>query len=388
MKMKTLIIELLYKFPYGEDGFFEALEELYRLKGTRVYPVLFKVFADLDLPDEAAESQWHEVIKYHESMSIALRRKVSIKTALFDYLCCIKKAVRNPKMIEQLKYEETAKLAKYDELTGLLNRYIYSEALAREITRAERHAIDLSILFFDLDDFKKINDRYGHKAGDLVLKSVAEVIKRNVRHEDIAVRYGGEEIILLLPETSKKNAFILGERIRKEVAGLWTGYEGRQISVTLSGGLASFPYDAIDLINIQENADKALYMAKKSGKNTICMVSHDMRRYVRVECNCDIDVDELGFTGKGVCKARSKDISGGGLFFEADRKFDSGTRIQAQIPLSPDNLLLLTAKVVRTKSLGKKRFETGASFSDLDNGTNRQLFSYIFRKTHAPQVNA
>ncbi|MCJ7603581.1 MAG: PilZ domain-containing protein, partial [Desulfobulbaceae bacterium] len=107
-----------------------------------------------------------------------------------------------------------------------------------------------------------------------------------------------------------------------------------------------------------------------------------------VECNRDIYVDELGFTGKGVCKARSKDISGGGLFFETDRKFDPGTRIQTQIPLSPDNLLLLTARVVRAKSLGQKRFEIGASFSDLDKGTNRQLFSYIFWKTHGPQVNA
>jgi len=382
--LKTKIIELLYKFAQDEDGFFLGLEELYRLKGTRVYPALFQVFADLDLPDEAAESQWHEVMKHHESMTIALRRKVSIQTALFDYFCCIKKAVRNPKMIEILQYEKTAKLAKYDELTGLLNRHNYSEALAREITRAERHAIELSILFLDLDDFKKINDCYGHKAGDIMLKSVAEVIKRNVRHEDIAVRYGGEEIILLLPETSKKNAFILGEPIRKEVAGLWTSYEGREISVTLSGGLASFPYDATDLINIQENADKALFMAKKCGKNTICMFSQDMRRYVRVECNRDIYVDELGFTGKDVCIARSKDISCGGLFFEADRKFDPGTRIQAQIPLSPDNQLLLTARVVRSKSLGQNRFETGASFSDLDRGTNRQLFSYIFRKTHGP----
>lgn len=388
MNLKTNIIELLYKFSQDEDGFLGALAELYRLKGSRVYQVLFQVFADLDLPDEAAESQWHEVIKHHESMTIALGRKVSIKTALFDYFLCIKKAVRNPKMIEVLQYEKTAKLAKYDELTGLLNRHIYSEALAREITRAERHAIDLSILFLDLDDFKKINDHYGHKAGDIVLESVAEVIKRNVRYEDIAVRYGGEEIILLLPETSKKNAFILGERIRKEVAGLWTSYEGRKISVTLSGGLASFPYDATDLINIQENADKALSIAKKGGKNTICMFSHDMRRYFRVECNRDICVDELGFAGKGVCKAKSKDISGGGLFFEADRKFDPGTRIQAQIPLNPGNLLLLTARVVRAKSSGQKRFETGASFSDLDNGTNRQLFSYIFRKTHGPQVNA
>ena len=209
-----------------------------------------------------------------------------------------------------------------------------------------------------------------------------------MRHEDIAVRYGGEEIILLLPETSKQNAFILGERIRKEIAGLWTSYEGREISVTLSGGLASFPYDATDISDIQENADKALYMAKKSGKNIICMFSQDMRRYVRVECDRDIYVDELGFIGKSVCKAKSKDISAGGLFFEADRKFDPGTRIQAQIPLSSDKLLLLTARVVRMQSLGQKRFEIGVSFSDLDNGTNRKLFSYIFLKTLASQVNA
>ncbi|MFH1215747.1 MAG: diguanylate cyclase [Pseudomonadota bacterium] len=386
--MQTLIIELLYKFAQDEDGFLGAIDELFVLNGTQVYSALFHVFAGLDLPDNVAENQWHEVVKHHESMALALRRKVSIKTALFDYFCCIKKTVRNPKMIEMLQYEQTARLAKYDDLTGLLNRHMYNEALAREITRAERHSLDLSILFLDLDDFKKINDRYGHKAGDIVLKSVAEVIMRNLRNEDIAVRYGGEEIILLLPETSKKNAFILGERIRDDVAGLWIRYGGREINVTLSGGLASFPYDATDLVNIQENADKALYMAKKGGKNTICMFSHDMRRYVRVECNREIYVDELGFNGKAFCKARSRDISGGGLFFEADREFDPGTRVQVQIPLNPDNLLLLVAKVVRTKSSGEKRFETGASFAALDNGTSRQLFSYIFLKTHCPQVNA
>ncbi|MCB2184591.1 MAG: diguanylate cyclase [Desulfobulbaceae bacterium] len=385
--MKTDIVELFDRYAHDEDEFFLAFEDLLSQKGLRVYPALFDVFADLDLPPKTAEHHWHEVVSHHHAMQKALNRKVCIRTSLFDYCCCIKKTVRNPKIIEIQSYEKTSRQAKFDELTGLVNRHIYTEALAREITRSERHALDLSILFFDMDNFKGVNDCYGHSGGDEVLKAVAGVILGNIRHEDIAVRYGGEEIIVLLPETSKKNALLLGERIRKDIEALRVNSQDKEIRVTVSGGLAAYPYDTTDPTNIQKNADQALLAAKRRGKNNICLFSQDMRRYVRINFKHEINVEELGFTGLGACKVTSKDISGGGFAFTGTRQFPKGSRIQTSLPLTSTDHLLLTARVKRSKPLeATGLFEIGASFDDLDNNNHRQLFSFIFQRIHGQQA--
>ncbi|HKQ53321.1 MAG TPA: diguanylate cyclase [Pyrinomonadaceae bacterium] len=164
--------------------------------------------------------------------------------------------------------EEAAERAMTDALTGLLNRHALTHTLARESAEARRYTRPLSCLMVDLDDFKTINDTYGHATGDRVLRQIAAVLREAVRGTDTVFRYGGEEFLVLLPETDLAGAGALGEKIRAAVEGRLFGQSARAFDLTLSIGVASLSGDESgnDMI---ARADTALYRAKKRGRNRV-----------------------------------------------------------------------------------------------------------------------
>lgn len=167
-------------------------------------------------------------------------------------------------------FEETKRLSITDGLTGLFNtRYLYNQ-LDIEIARINRYGGSCSVLLFDIDNFKTLNDTYGHQAGDDVLHDLALILKRVSREADIVVRYGGEEFIIILPNTNKEDALHLAERLRTEVEqNIFLRDRGEGTSITVSGGVASCPLNAHDAKLLLTAADKALYAAKASGKNMV-----------------------------------------------------------------------------------------------------------------------
>ncbi|MDA8086181.1 MAG: diguanylate cyclase [Nitrospiraceae bacterium] len=170
-----------------------------------------------------------------------------------------------------LLHEKLAVLAETDALTGLFNRGYYEEALSREFKRLVRHPRPLSLLLIDIDHFKKINDTFGHTAGDAVLKKVAAIIKNVMRDTDVAARYGGEEFVAILAETDKAGAQNLAERLRKAVFLNPIDAGGNTVTVSVSIGVASFPRDTSSRDGLVELADKALYSAKSEGRNRVCL---------------------------------------------------------------------------------------------------------------------
>jgi diguanylate cyclase (GGDEF)-like protein len=162
------------------------------------------------------------------------------------------------------------KQARTDGLTGLSNHREFQEQLGHEVERAQRFGVSVGLIFLDLDDFKLINDRYGHLAGDSVLKHVAQVIKSCIRDIDHAARYGGEEFAVILPHTSLDGAIRLGERIRQAIAERAIPLpEGGELHVTSSLGVAAVPATATSQIEAIAVADAALYRAKQQGKNRL-----------------------------------------------------------------------------------------------------------------------
>ena len=153
-----------------------------------------------------------------------------------------------------------------DSLTSIANRRIFLESLGGAISFAQRHQAPLSIIMADLDDFKSVNDTFGHNAGDQVLQAFAALLRENSRQEDLAARFGGEEFIMMLPGTGAEEAAVLGERLRchwKEMTS-----PGTSIRVTASFGVAAYqPGDTVD--GFIERADQALYDAKMMGKNQV-----------------------------------------------------------------------------------------------------------------------
>jgi len=162
-------------------------------------------------------------------------------------------------------------LASVDILTGLFNRRVLFERLEGELERSRRYNTPLSLVMIDLDHFKKINDQFGHTAGDAVLRSVGEIVRAGTRASDIAARYGGEELCVVLPQTAIEGAHAYAELLRKQIETLKISYEGKAIPVTASLGVAAFQSDQADVSRIFAAADAALYSAKHGGRNRVAL---------------------------------------------------------------------------------------------------------------------
>ncbi len=152
-----------------------------------------------------------------------------------------------------------------DRLTGLTNRYVFERRMEEEFQRSMRHGAPLSLVMLDIDNFKSFNDTYGHVAGDRVLSEVAALVQKNGRVTDVAVRYGGEEFAVILPNTNTGGAFILAERFRQAVeSAAWT-----ERRITVSVGVSTLTNEIPDVASLVVAADKALYHSKRMGRNRV-----------------------------------------------------------------------------------------------------------------------
>lgn len=165
-----------------------------------------------------------------------------------------------------LKYQ---KMATQDYLTGVSNRRFFMERAQEELSRANRYTHPLTFMMMDIDHFKRINDTYGHHAGDQVLKNVASICTDNLRVHDLFGRIGGEEFSAMLPETNLNDAIVVAERIRKSIEEAEWAIDGKKVSCTISIGMSQLNDDSETLDNLMKKADEALYLAKSSGRNCI-----------------------------------------------------------------------------------------------------------------------
>ena len=169
---------------------------------------------------------------------------------------------------EQRRARDAAiRLSTVDSLTGLYNRTFFFTALEREIARGDRSGRAFCLVMLDLDNLKEVNDRYGHIAGDQVLRSVADMVKGGVRKIDVAARYGGDEFVALLPETDPTGGWVLAEKIRLMVAE--QGMPGVDPAPTVSVGVVSYPADGRSADALLVSADRAMYASKRGGKNRV-----------------------------------------------------------------------------------------------------------------------
>lgn len=200
------------------------------------------------------------LIKPFPSQELLARVKVHLQ---------LRRHLKSLEDTNRLLYEKAVS----DKLTGLFNKNYFQEIFEELFSKSLRTKTDISCLLFDLDHFKKINDTCGHDFGDYVLKTIGALVKNKIRCDDIAARFGGEEFVIILPSTSLDNAMVVAEKIRSLIEKHHFDYYGRQWSVTISIGVASFinnrPRTALDLL---QKSDQALYLAKKSGRNLVCFL--------------------------------------------------------------------------------------------------------------------
>ena len=214
--------------------------------------------------ENEARELWIKITNHMKYLEEKLGRKVGISVASLDYLSNIKDILNEPKIIEEDKSEYISEFSTVDELTGLYMRNVFDVTLSKNVNEFVRTKMPLSLLMIDIDDFKQVNDQYGHQKGDEVLSEIGMCINEIVREMDLAARYGGEEMAIIMPNANKDQAFRVGERIRKTIQQL----KFDSLSVTVSIGTSEMERDtsctAEDLI---KKADLALYEAKETGKN-------------------------------------------------------------------------------------------------------------------------
>lgn len=382
-EIRDAVVNAVHKYAGSDERLIDEVNRIaVETAEKNVYSIFFNTMTHLDLKPEIAQTCWREILNHRQDMVHKLGREVNLRTVVCDYFCSIDKTFKNPVVVEIHVFENHLNALKFDSLTGLYTRATLEETLRREISRAKRYENDVSLIFFDIDNFKAINDGFGHLAGDMVLKEVSRIIREEIRDEDAAARYGGDEIVLVLPQTGKMAGLILGERIREKVESINFTYDGREIHVTLSGGLASYPIDAQNAVQLLKSSDSALYRAKEFGKNNLSVFSHDKRRYLRVNFCLPIHVKPLGFNNQVVSlSASGKNISAAGILFESTTSFEIGTKVQLQISLNDkEGPLWIIGTIVRVEFLDRNRYDIGVSFLELDKTIKNEITRYMIRQ--------
>jgi len=276
-------IELFRKEPFPlvftdiVMGKMNGLELLRQIKeiAPETQVIIITSHASLDTAINALRSGAYDyLIKPFEELEM-------ISNVAFRAVDRLRLSAENARLLGQLKEKNdqllTAnmalkELAIRDGLTGLYNHRYFHEALTVEVLRCRRHSRGFSLLFIDVDRFKNYNDCNGHPEGDRALRTIGELIGKNLRASDILARYGGEEFIVILPESSLEVACGLGERIRQMIEEHPFPGEASQPlgKLTISLGVATYRDDGDDSSTLMEIADRRLYMAKDKGRNSLC----------------------------------------------------------------------------------------------------------------------
>jgi len=376
--VKALVLECRDSAS-NDDNFIDRLGELSASKGNVVFQAVLNIFADIELPPEKAKKNWDNLLAHRAEMTQALGRPINLVSVMCDYFSTQNDVLCEPKLVEMAAYESTTLHSTHDNLTGLYNRQYFTNAVSQHFALAKRNQTDLSILFIDADDFKDVNDTYGHHAGDNVLCQISSIITEAIRQSDVAARYGGEEFIVLLPFTNSIEALILAERIRINIEKSKLEVNGQNLKVTISGGIASFPVNAQSVDDLINLADSALYRAKGAGKNNISLFKEDNRRFLRIDLRKTIQVKELGFSQLDSFSGISKDICVGGILFENSQPLAIGTKIQISVPIGDEGPVLLIGTVVRVEMLGEQKYDIGVviAFKEMDKLAKNEISRFL-----------
>lgn len=235
------------------------------------YSVLLRLLAHLDFDETSAMQHWQAICQHRDALAGWIGRDPGVPVAALDYFQNIRHMLCAPIFIERDDFDATERSAMIDALTGLFNRRYFQCSLEREVERAQRYGVRFSLAFFDVDDFKQINDHHGHPVGDEALIHVSTVIRQNLRQVDVPCRFGGEEFAVILPGTDRTGAFVLADRIRAEINRLFNRHRfcGRLLELTVSAGVATCPDDAWSADELARCSDRSLYRAKRKGKNRV-----------------------------------------------------------------------------------------------------------------------
>jgi diguanylate cyclase (GGDEF)-like protein len=349
-RSRKRLVALLAEDRLDGERLLTRLREFRALESVPTCSTVLQLLANISLPEDEAERLLLELNRHRRELTGVLGRDPGLRVAAIDFLANVKGLLRNPTIVELSQLERTERSATTDGLTDLYNRRYFENALEIEIRRSRRYALALSLLMFDLDSFKPVNDLYGHPFGDLVLKRAGRVILRAVRESDLACRFGGEEFTVVLPETERLGALAVAERVRRAVERNFASkpIQGRAVAMTISGGVAAYPEDGTDAKGLIARADQALYLAKARGKNRVIMHYNEQRRDVRYPVRESAHATLSGARGRSNHEARALNLSRGGALLATVDEFLPEETVELELTENK-NRWTVSGRVVRVE---------------------------------------
>ncbi len=244
------------------------LNNLKNTRGLTFFSDLLYAITHQYFSPEIAEDLWTAVLRHKSELSTILGRNVRTAVATLDYLSNITETMRGATLVGEAVIEEIVGLSLCDGLTGLFNHTYFFQQIDLEVRRYLRYKTQVALVLIDIDDFKRVNDTYGHQEGDRILASMGEALRHVARDSDICCRYGGEEFAVILPLTDIHEAGEIAQRMKKEMAERLP--DGQVVTVSI--GVASCGKTTRTYRDLVEKADEALYQVKRSGKNRVEVV--------------------------------------------------------------------------------------------------------------------
>ncbi|TGK79013.1 diguanylate cyclase [Leptospira noumeaensis] len=381
-RIEDTIMAILEEDPCLEESIIQKIRDnqFHNLEDSGIYSALIKVLTSLEIPENDSANIWQEIINNKHKLTQCMGREVGIQIATLDYFTNINQKLKNPKIIEMKLFADTEKLILVDELTKLYNRRHFEKALVREFKQSTRYNQNLTLLIIDIDDFKKINDTYGHTMGDEILSKVAKQITSCLRMEDTACRIGGEEFAIIFPQTNEEQALIASEKLLEACRTI--ELSGRP--VTLSGGIVSYPEKVKNCSEMYDLADRALYTAKQSGKNQIVAYSNEKRSSLRFDANLEL----LFILPDKTLKTISKNISVTGIAFDTEDDIKLNESFDVKLRESESNKEInAKIKVIRKEEVGIHKFHMGAEFLELSPEDQTKLTDlYTLQRSKIPST--
>ena len=371
-ELSQRIFDLLSVGELDSVEFQEGLAALVEEHGDEVFTELLYLLSHLRFEPGEARDHWQGIAEHRDRMATAMRSAVDLRVAMVSYLVDTHDLLESPAMIELQSLESARNFAFRDSLTGLYNFRFYREFLPREIWRADQYNSPLSLIVADIDNFKSFNDRHGHDEGNVALARIAVLLEESLRKVDVAIRYGGEEFVLILPSTPKTGAQLVAERAARAVAQAEM-HRGERL--TLSMGLATYPADAKNERDLLRHADGAMYLAKAKGKDQIELYGNDRRSFSRVRAALNGEYRPMSMEAYSM---ETTNVGGGGLCFNSDRDMPPGSLVDVDLLISEtEGNIHLAGRVVDTRKIAPDRFEISVKIVEIGAQDRWQLALYL-----------
>jgi diguanylate cyclase (GGDEF)-like protein len=371
-QVKGELLALLDEDSHNEQRILDRLSQIRSETGIQIHSALLLILTHLMLEEEEARSHWKAILQHRIHLIARIGREVGLRVAAFDYFINVNRKLTRPKIIEMSVFEESERSSALDSLTGLCNQRFFKSSLQRELRRSKRYELELCVLSLDLDNFREVNERYGELVGDILLKEVAILIKNKIRDIDIAARWSGEEFVLMLPETERMGAYLVAERIRREIERHFVRREvdGKPIQLTLSIGIAKYPDDSTVGERLLARSAEALYQAKARGPNSVSVYYRERRNFIRFEpSRRSLAIEVRGRDGESAGHEMPipRNVSRSGLMIEAGRPYGIGENVVVKCrDAGGMDQLTLKGRVVRVEELEEEgragRYDVGIAF--------------------------